>query len=366
MKIKFNDLERIHNLVSKKIQKDISKIVKNSSFILGDKVEEFENKFSEFTGSKYTVSCANGTDAIELVLRSFGINFGDEVLVPANTFIATALAVSRVGAQPIFYDCDKYYLSDVLDLENKITKKTKAIIAVNLYGQMVNVEKISKIAKKNKLFFIEDSAQAHGSKRNQNSPGIISDAATYSFYPGKNLGAWGDGGAVTTNSYKLKKDLVLLRNWGSKKKYIHEKVGFNSRLDPIQAVVLIEKLKFLEEWNAMRSEIAQLYFDRLWQNENIELPLVEKVNTHSWHLFVIKVINRNNFSKYLIQKNIETVIHYPKIVPLQNAYLSNNLQNYDHTNSYKNQSKIISIPLFPLMTIKEVDYVAKIINNYKK
>jgi len=366
MKVKFNDLSRIHQLVSKNIEKEISKIVKNSSFILGDKVEEFENNFSNFTNSKYTISCANGTDAIELVLRSFGIDKGDEVLIPANTFIATALAVSRVGAQPIFYDSDKFYLSDISSLEKRITKKTKAIIAVNLYGQLVNVEKISKIAKKYKLYFIEDSAQAHGSKRNNFSPGKYSDAATYSFYPGKNLGAWGDGGAITTNSSKLKNDLQLLRNWGSKKKYIHEKIGFNSRLDPIQAVVLIEKLRYLEEWNSMRSNIADLYFDRLEQNTNIELPLVDKDNIHTWHLFVIKVKNRNLFSSHLSKMNIDTVIHYPKIVPYQKAYKTPNQKNEDFINAYRNQSKIISLPLFPLMNIKEVDYVSKTINNYKK
>jgi len=366
MKVKFNDLSRIHQLVSKNIEKEISKIVKNSSFILGDKVEEFENNFSNFTNSKYTISCANGTDAIELVLRSFGINKGDEVLIPANTFIATALAVTRVGAQPIFYDSDKFYLSDISSLEKRITKKTKAIIAVNLYGQLVNVEKISKIAKKYKLYFIEDSAQAHGSKRNNFSPGKYSDAATYSFYPGKNLGAWGDGGAITTNSSKLKNDLQLLRNWGSKKKYIHEKIGFNSRLDPIQAVVLIEKLRYLEEWNSMRSNIADLYFDRLEQNTNIELPLVDKDNIHTWHLFVIKVKNRNLFSSHLSKMNIDTVIHYPKIVPYQKAYKTPNQKNEDFINAYRNQSKIISLPLFPLMNIKEVDYVSKTINNYKK
>tara|TARA_B100001996_G_C18613021_1_gene574546 strand:+ start:48 stop:1148 length:1101 start_codon:yes stop_codon:yes gene_type:complete len=366
MKVKFNDLARIHKLVSKNIKKEISKIVSTSSFILGEKIEEFENSFSTFTDSKYSISCANGTDAIELVLRSFGIKKGDEVLIPANTFIATALAVSRVGAQPIFYDCDEFFLSDVVSIEKKITKNTKVIIGVNLYGQIVDVEKISKIAKKYNLYFIEDSAQAHGSKRNNHSPGKYSDAATYSFYPGKNLGAWGDGGAITTNNYKLKNDLQLLRNWGSKKKYIHEKIGFNSRLDPIQAVVLIEKLKYLEEWNSMRSNIANLYFDRLEKNQELELPMVDSGNLHTWHLYVIKVKNRKVFLNHLSNNNIETVIHYPKIVPHQQAYKSTKQKNLDYINAYKNQSKIVSLPLFPLMTTKEVDYVTSTINNYKK
>ena len=364
MKIKFNDLNRIHSVVEKNINKGLTKIVKESSFILGETLAEFEEKYSKFTNSKHTIGCANGTEAIELTLRALGIGKNDEVLLPANTFIATAIAVTRTGATPIFYDCDRFFLSNIDSIIKKISKKTKAIIAVHLYGQMANVEEISKIAKKNNISFIEDSAQAHGSTRNDNPPGKYSNAATYSFYPGKNLGAWGDGGAITTNNTQLRNKLLYLRNWGSIKKYEHKIVGFNSRLDPIQAVVLNEKLKYLDDWNEMRNKISHIYLNNINEGQKIELPKVDKLNYHVWHLFVLKVKNRNKFINHLSLNGIETVIHYPKIIPNQKAYSDNNQKASDYENAKNNESKLVSIPLFPLMNKSEIQKTLSVINSY--
>jgi|TARA_Y100000389_G_scaffold192422_1_gene219844 dTDP-4-amino-4,6-dideoxygalactose transaminase len=364
MRIKFNDLSRIHNLVEQNINKGFSKIVKESSFILGETLAGFEEKYSKYTNSKHTIGCGNGTEAIELTLRALGIGKNDEVLLPANTFIATAIAVTRTGATPIFYDCDRFFLSDVESIIRKISRKTKAIIAVHLYGQIANVEEISKIAKKNNLSFIEDSAQAHGSRRNGNQPGKYSNAATYSFYPGKNLGAWGDGGAITTNNTQLKNKLLYLRNWGSVKKYEHKIVGFNSRLDPMQAVVLNEKLKYLDDWNAMRNQISDIYLNNINEGKKIELPKVDKLNYHVWHLFVLKVKNRSKFIDHLSSNGIETVIHYPKIIPNQKAYSDNKQMVTDYENAYNNESKLVSIPLFPLMNKSEIKKVLTVVNSY--
>ena len=290
LRVPFNDLSRIHNPLLKKISYKIEKLAKENNFILGKHVEEFENNFSVFTNSKFTISCGNGTDALEIVLRALNIGFKDEVIIPANTFIATALAVSRCGAIPVFVDNDKNYLIDTEKITKQITKNTKAIIGVNLYGQLGYNKKLSEISKKFKLYFIEDSAQSHGALQNNEPSGKYSIASTYSFYPGKNLGAWGDGGCITTNNSKLANKIKFLRNWGSTEKYIHNEKGFNSRLDPIQAIILDEKLKKLKGWNKQRNQVAKYYLDYL--DEKYNLPYPVNSNYHVWHLFVIRVNNR--------------------------------------------------------------------------
>ena len=361
--VPFNDLSRIHNPMINLINSKIETMAKESSFILGKYVEEFENNYSEFTQNKYCIGCGNGTDAIEIVLRSLEIGIEDEVILPSNTFIATALAVSRSGATPVFVDNDKNYLIETKEIENLITKKTKAIIGVNLYGQIGFNKILSDISKKYKLYFIEDSAQAHGALQNKKPPGYFSTASTYSFYPGKNLGAWGDGGCITTNNSKLANKIMYLRNWGSKKKYIHDEQGFNSRLDPVQAIILNEKLKYLKNWNEQRNEVADYYINNLDIKYN--LPSVIKNNYHVWHLFVIRVKNRNKLMDLGKENNIEFGIHYPKPIHRQKAYSNNKQYQTKITNVDKFSSQLLSLPIFPHMKKNEYKKVTDFLNNVR-
>jgi len=360
--VPFNDLNRIHKPIYKKVTKEFDNLVNKNSFILGEYVEKFENNFSKYTNSKFSISCANGTDAIELVLRALDIGEGDEVILPANTFIATSLAVSRAGATPSFVDNDSNYLIDVNKIEKSITKNTKAIIGVNLYGQIAKNKEISKIAKKNKLYFIEDSAQAHGALQDNKSPGHFSLASTYSFYPGKNLGAWGDGGCITTNNSKLANKILYLRNWGSKKKYIHNELGINSRLDPIQAVVLNEKLNFIEDWNKERNEIANYYLNNL--DRSFSLPKTYQKNYHVWHLFVVGSSKRDLIIKKGNENNIEFGIHYPRPIHRQKAYKHHRQYNSRINNADKFSKLIFSLPIFPKITEKEKSKVVNFLNSF--
>ncbi len=359
-RVPFNDLSRIHKPIESQVIGNIKKIVQNNSFILGEFVEEFENNFSKFSNSKYSIGCGNGTDAIELVLRGLDIKVGDEVIVQANTFIATALAVTRTGATPIFVDNGKDYLIDIENVKKAVTKKTKAIISVNLYGQMGNNYNLSKLAKKYGIYFIEDSAQSHGASQNNNTPGKYSIASTYSFYPGKNLGAWGDGGCITTNNKKFADKLIYLRNWGSKKKYFHDVIGYNSRLDPIQAAVLNEKLKYLHEWNLDRNKVAKFYQENL--SEKYHLPSVNKGNFHVWHLYVVRTKNRNILIDEGKKQGIEFGIHYPKPIHKQKAYKEMN--NKVLINSEKFASSLVSLPMFPKMKKYEMQKVVSFLNNF--
>lgn len=364
MKVPFNDLSRIHEKISQPVLTKLQKTVSKSDFILSDQMYKFEEKFSKFTNSKFTISCSSGTDALELILRALNIKNGDEVILPANTFIATALAVTKVGATPVLVDNNSFYLIDTKKIDKKITTKTKAVIGVHLYGQQSNNEEIIQICNKNKIYYIEDSAQAHGSLYKESPPGTFGVAAAYSFYPGKNLGAWGDGGAITTNNKDLAEKLYLLRNWGSKKKYFHEVKGFNSRLNTLQAIVLTEKLKYLNEWNAQRNQIAKKYFDRLSDLNKIVLPKTHEYNFHTWHLFCIRTRKRKNLINFLKINKIETGIHYPIPIHKQKAY-KDEIQLVDDLNISESMSKeLVSLPIFPLMKEKEVDYVIKKIKEF--
>lgn len=360
--IPFNDLTRIHTPIKKKVIKEFEQVVDKSQFVLNSDIKNFEQKFSEYTNAKYTISCANGTDAIELILRALDIKFGDEVIIPANTFIATALAVSRTGAVPIFVDNDENYLIDTEKIEAFVNKRTKAIIGVHLYGQQANNLEISKIAKKYNLYYLEDSAQAHGSLQKTSPPGKFGIAAAYSFYPGKNLGAWGDGGAITTNNKRVANKLIQLRNWGSSKKYVHDSIGYNSRLQPIQGIVLREKLKYLDEWTKDRNYIAEQYLNAFSSNKNLIVPKVVDINYHAWHLFVIRVKNRNKVMKELLDAGIQTVIHYPIPIQNQKAYQNHPQYNAHFPNANKFSKNLLSLPLFPKMKNNEINYVVQNVN----
>ena len=364
MKVPFNDLRRIHKPIEAKIIKKFVKVVKENNFVLNEEIKNFEKEYSLFSNSKFAVSCANGTDAIELILRALNITKGDEVILPTNTFIATALAVTRAGATPVFVDNNNYYLIDFKKIEEKINKNTKAIIAVNLYGQLADLKKINAIAKKYSLYLIEDSAQSHGASNSNFKSNSI--GAAYSFYPGKNLGAWGDGGMITTNNKKLYEKVTLLRNWGSVKKYEHKVFGFNSRLQPLQGVVLSEKLKNLNQWNAERQEIAKTYIENLSELKNVVLPDVMKGNNHVWHVFAIRSKKRNDILNNKKIHGIEFGIHYPKPIHRQKAYKEHRQynSNIELADLYCNQ--LLSLPIFPKMKKSEIDHVLITLKKYLK
>lgn len=362
MKVPFNDLYRVNDKVLSKSLSAYERAIKKSSLILGEEVAEFEEKFSKFTKQKYSISCANGTDALELILRALNIGKGDEVIVPSNSFIATALAVVRAGASPIFVDNDEYYLIDLEGVKSSITKNTKAIIGVNLYGQMCNVEELSNLAKKLNLYFIEDAAQSHGSSRGDLKVGDSSIATGYSFYPGKNLGGFSDSGAITTNNRKLSEKLIKLRNVGSKEKYIHDMVGFNSRISGLNAIVLSNKLNFIDEVNEQRNFVANRYMEGLQDNKNIVLPKIYENNYHVWHLFVLRVKNRNMFIDEANKNGVQTLIHYPIPIHKQKAMQAFYVKNKILQNVERFSKKIVSIPMFPYMSNKEIEHVINTVN----
>ena len=360
MYVKFNDLSRIHKPIIKSSMSSFKKVVENSQFVLNKDIQNFENEYADFTGQKYALGCANGTDALEIILRGLDIGAGDEVIIPVNTFIATALAVSRTGATPVFVDHDEFYLIDIDQIERKVTKKTKAIIAVHLYGQMADMVSLKKIANNYKLHLIEDAAQAHGSSYLKSKVGDKSIAAAYSFYPGKNLGAWGDGGAVTTNSKTFYKKIKLIRDFGSKSKYEHEVLGFNSRLQPIQGIVLSKKLKELKEWNEERNLIASFYNEELKDLEEVVTPKIKSCNYHVWHLYVLRAKKRNSLIEFGKKNGVEFGIHYPTPVNRQNAYKSHKQFNSKFKLSDKYSKLLISLPIFPKMKKIEMKHVVEV------
>lgn len=361
--IPFNDLNRIHDELIDGSLKNFRKIIKNSQFVLNEDIRKFEIDFANYTGQKYAISCANGTDAIELILRGLDIGHGDEVILPTNSFIATSIAVSRCGATPIFVDNDDYYLIDVNEVQKKINKKTKAIIAVNLYGQMANLNAITKVAKKYNIYVIEDAAQSHGAiDKYGKKVGDYSIAAAYSFYPGKNLGAWGDGGAVTTNNKNLSEKLSILRVYGSEKKYFHKYQGFNSRLQPFQGYVLSQKLKNLDEWNEERSNIAFLYNESFINIKNLITPKIFNNNKHVWHLYVLQVKKRDQVIIDAKKNGVELSIHYPLPIHKQLAYKQHKQHKVKFKNADKFAKQLVSLPIFPKMKNKEVLKVIEVIN----
>lgn len=365
----FNNLKIIHDQIKNEVIAKNKETISKNSFILSNEIKDFEVEFAKYSKSKYSISCSNGTVALELVLRTLNKEGRrSEVLVPVNSFIATSFAVSNANLKPIFYDCDKYYLGDTNSLESKINPKTLAIIGVNLYGQMIDVKKYSMISKKYNIPLIIDGAQSHGAYNKNN---IVSEdfslATTYSFYPGKNLGGWGDGGAVNTNSKRLADKLLMLRNQGSKKKYYHDIIGTNARLDSLQANVLSTKLKYINNWIKERNEIANYYTTNLSELENhIILPKVFEGNYHTFHLYVIQVQNRTKFTNFLQNNNIETVIHYPNLITDNQAYKNHKqFKNiFKNASSFKNN--IVSLPIFPGMSKKQLDYVIYSIKKYFK
>ena len=361
--IKFLDLKKQYLEIKTEIDKAMFDVIENTAFVGGKFVSEFEKNFSKYLDIKHTIGVGNGTDALEVALWALDLPKGSEVIVPANTFIATAEAVSRNGLKIRFVDCNKFYQINTKSIEENITPQTSAIIAVHLYGHPANMKKILEIAKKHNLKVIEDSAQAHGAMINNQKVGTFGDIATFSFYPGKNLGAYGDGGAVVTNSDELAKKIKKYVNHGRSEKYFHEFEGRNTRLDGIQAAVLNVKLKYLEKWLEKRNKVAKRYLNEI-KNPLIKLPQVVENVYHAWHLFVVQVENRKQFIDYMKNKNIQTGIHYPMALPKLKAYeyLHQDCSNFK---ACKEDKFLVSIPIGEHLEKEEVNYVIEAVNNYK-
>jgi dTDP-4-amino-4,6-dideoxygalactose transaminase len=365
--IKFLDLKKINEQNSEAFEKAYHRMMDSGWYILGSQVKCFEENFSNYCNSKFCISVANGLDALNLIFKAY-IEIGllkpnDEVIVPANTFIASVLAISMNNLNPIFVEplIETYNIDPDL-VEKCITPNTKAILAVHLYGQICDIKKLSEIAKKYKLLLIEDAAQAHGAADdNGNLTGNLAHAAAFSFYPGKNLGALGDGGAITTNDLKLSKVLKAMSNYGSSEKYIHQYKGLNSRLDEIQASFLNVKLDYLDEQNRLRSRIAHKYLDKI-NNDKIILPNKNYTKSHVWHLFVIRTEDREGLKKYLDKNGIETMIHYPIPPHKQAAYQE--FANLKLPITEKIHNQVLSLPISPILSNLEVDKIINVINGY--
>lgn len=362
-KVPFASFKPLHEKIEKEVMKEFKEVYENSWFINGSKVEEFEKNFAEYCESQYCIGCGNGLEAIELILRGYDIKEGDEVIVCAHTFIASALAVSKTGATPVLVEPESnYYLIDSKKIEEKITPKTKAIIAVQLYGQACDMDEINRIAKENNLKVIEDAAQAHGALYNGKRVGSLADAAAFSFYPGKNLGALGDAGCVVTNDFELAKRVREYANYGANIKYHHNVKGTNSRLDEMQAAFLNVKLKYLDETNEFRREVAKKYLKGI-ENSEIILPQIAPTNEHVWHVFVVRTQERELLQKYLDENGISTVIHYPIPIHKQKAY--EELNNLDYPLATELADTVLSLPMYYGMTDSEIDYVIEKMNQYK-
>ncbi|HHL8292062.1 TPA: DegT/DnrJ/EryC1/StrS family aminotransferase [Escherichia coli] len=366
-KIDFLDLYAINQRQHKELVSAFSRVLNSGWYVMGEELEQFEKEFAEYCGVKYCIGVANGLDALILVLRAWKelgyLEDGDEVLVPANTYIASILAITENKLVPILVepDIETYNINPAL-IENYITEKTKAILPVHLYGLLCNMPEISEIARKYNLLILEDCAQAHGAIRNGRKAGAWGDAAGFSFYPGKNLGALGDAGAVTTNNAELASTIKALRNYGSHKKYENIYQGLNSRLDELQAALLRVKIHTLAEDTAIRQRIAEKYIREI-KNPAIMLPVFESQGAHVWHLFVVRTANREKFQSYLSEKGIQTLIHYPLPPHKQQAYQDMSSLNLPITEQIHDE--VISLPISPVMSEDDVDYVIKMVNDYK-
>ena len=358
--IKFLDLEKINNRFRSEIDQRIKNILDCAWYLQGKENEEFSKNFATYCGTKYALGVANGLDALRLIIKAQGFGEGDEIIVPANTYIATILAITDNGCTPILVEPDMHTYNINPDLiEEKITPKTKAIMVVHLYGQAVQMQKIWELAKKYNLKVFEDAAQAHGAIYHGKRTGNLSDAAAFSFYPGKNLGCMGDGGAVTTNDEEIYKKVKALANYGSDRKYHHIYKGLNSRLDEIQAAVINVKLPYLDEDNNRRREIAKYYRENI-NNPKIILPQTYDEQAAVWHIFAVRTQNRDEFQKYLTDNGIQTLIHYPTPPHKQDAYK----EWYDLSLPITEEihKTIISLPMSPVMTDEEIKKVVEIVN----
>lgn len=364
MKVKFMKLNEQHKSIKPEIDTAIERVLDNSSFILGSEVEDFEKQFASYNKTKHCIGISSGTSALTLSLKALNIKPGDEIITPVNSFIATSVAISSVGAKPVFIDINKdTYNIDHTKIKKKITSKTKAILPVHLYGQSLNMDKITEIAEEKNLHIIEDACQAHGAEYKNKKVGSIGNLGCFSFYPSKNLGAFGDGGAVITNNEELAEKIRMFRNYGEKKKYHHKVIGENLRLSGLQASILKIKLKYLDNWNQSRKNNAALY-NRLLENIDIITP--RQIQDHVYHLYVIRTKNRQELQNFLTKNGIQTGIHYPIPISLQEAYKHLNHKENDFPVSEQYSKEILSLPMSPELTPEEITYVTNKIKEYNK
>lgn len=362
MHIPLLDLKAQYKLIRPEIQKVINNVLGDTQFILGENVKKFEKEFAKFCGTKYAIGVGNGTDALYLALRACGISQDDEVILPTNTFIATAEAITLNNARPVFIDINPItHNIDISKIEQVISKKTKAIIPVHLFGQPAEMSSILKISKKYKIFVIEDCAQAHGAIYKGKKVGSFGHLACFSFFPGKNLGAYGDAGMVVTNNKKLAKKIFMLRNHGRLEKYEHEIEGTNSRLDEIQAAILRVKLRHLNQWNRARQKNAKIY-DKLFKNiDNVITPKIIKGTKSVYYFYVIRVKDRKKIQKKLKEKSIAAGIHYPVPLHLQPAYKYLGYKKGDFPEAEKDSEEILSLPVYPELIFNQIKYIVDLI-----
>lgn len=367
--IKFLDLKKVNHVYTTEIKKIISDVIDSGWYLMGEQKNQFENDLKTYINIENVIGVGNGLDALRLIFKAYIIlgilSEGDEIIVPSNTYIATILAITDNNLIPILVEPEiSTFNLDINKIEYKITKRTKAIVVVHLYGRVCWSIKLEEIAKKHNLKIIEDNAQSIGAEWNGKKTGALGDASGFSFYPGKNLGALGDAGAVSTNDAELGQVIRSIANYGSTIKYVNKYQGLNSRIDEIQAAILSYKLKFLEEENKYRRKIANKYLNEI-NNPNIMLPLQpDDEKEHVWHLFVIRVKEREKFQKYLIDNDIETLIHYPIAPHKQDAY-----KNWAKMNlpiSEKLHDEVISLPISPVLTNEEEDKIIFTLNSYKQ
>lgn len=338
-------------------------VLRSGWYVLGNEVNLFETEFANYVGSKHCVGLASGLDALWIAFRVLGIGTGDEVIVQANTYIASVMGITINGATPIFVEPDEYYNIDASKIEEVITDKTKAILVVHLYGQASNMKPIMELAKKYKLRVVEDCAQSHGAKFNDKTTGTFGDVGCFSFYPSKNLGAFGDAGAIVTDDPQIAEDVRIIRNYGSEKRYYNRVVGTNSRLDEIQAGLLRVRLSHIRELENEKRQICTRYLNEI-NNSDIILPKTRDGATHIWHQFVIRTARRNELIKYLEDKGIGTIIHYPIPPHLSEAYSYLGYKKGAFSITEKYADTVLSIPLYNGMTGDELDYIIEAVNEF--
>ena len=354
------DLQRVNQPYQAEIAEAMRRVAESGWYVLGKEVTTFEQNWATYCGTSHCIGVANGLNALELIFRAFDFPEGSEVIIPANTYIASILSVTSLGLKPVWIEPDAKTLNiDPRKIERKITPRTKAIMAVHLYGKCCDMKPIWEIARKHNLKVVEDAAQAHGATYLGFKAGNLSDAAAFSFYPTKNLGALGDAGAVNTNDSDLARKIASLRNYGSTIKYYNDYIGTNSRLDELQAAVLNVKLKYLEAENQRRRELARFYFSEI-KHPDLILPSLKTLYEDAWHLFVVRHPKREQFIDYLMENGIQATVHYPVPAHKQRAYAAYNHLNLPITEQIHNE--VISLPLNPSLTDKEAAYIVQVIN----
>jgi len=365
LRVPFVDLKAQYHLLKEEMDRSVIEVLEGGGFVLGQQLEQFESDFARYLGCRYALGVSSGLDALRLALEALDIGPGDEVIIPANTFIATAFAVSAVRARPVLVDMDPdSFNMDPGLAERAITKATRAIIAVHLYGQPADMKTILDVAQRHGLFVIEDACQAHGSRYDGSRTGTLGDVGCFSFYPTKNLGAYGDGGALATNDARVAERVAHLRNYGQQARYHHVEKGWTARLDTLQAAVLSVKMKHLDEWNRRRSAHATYYSERMKDITELRLPEVQPDRDHVFHLYVIRTRKRDQLQTFLSSRNIGTQIHYPVPIHLQKAYADSGYDAGDFPETERAANEILSLPVYAELDAAQLDYVVEAVTEF--